>query len=469
MQIRTRRQVISSVLLGVAVAVVGIGVLPDAQGRVGPAEMALGVAAGTRGTTLGLPPLGNVAARTHGVPVDIELSLVEVDIEPLARSVTSQRGRDLLGREVAADVRRLAIKALFQLGVMLALLAAGTGALILGRHLVPLVVTPVTAIVVVGSALAVVLITFDVSAFQEPKFTGSLTKARAVVDAVSEGAEVLDEARSRFDIASERLSDLIALLGIPDEDPRAAETIILHVSDIHANPIGFEVVQQLAHQFDVDAVIDTGDLASSFLDTGGISSVIDPVDRMIAREIASVRVPYLYVPGNHDSPELRREVSAAPNVISLGTSTGSIGPLVILGWPDPTFARTRVTESEKSEQRQQQADDVEAAVAAERPDILAVHDAVLASESIGAVPVVLAGHVHERSEVVVDGTLVLTVGSTGATGLRSLTVEAGLRYEAQILYIENGELIAVDYVSLYDIGGDFELTRRTYGHPLESI
>lgn len=464
----TRRQVISSMLLGVVVAAVGIGILPAAQGRVGPAEMALGITAGTRGTTLGLPPLGNVAARTHEVPLDIELSLVEVDVEPLARSVTSQRGRDLLGREVAADLRGLAIKAAVQLVAMLALLAAGAAALILGRHLVPLVVTPVTAVIVVGVALAVVLVTFDVSAFQEPKFTGSLTKARAVVDAVSEGAEVLDEARSRFDVASERLSGLISLLGIPDEDPRAAETIILHVSDIHANPVGFEVVQQLARQFDVDAVIDTGDLASSFLDTGGISSVIDPVDRMIAREVASVRVPYLYVPGNHDSPELRREVSAAPNVTSLGTSHGSIGSLMILGWPDPTFARDPVPEADKSDERLQQAHDVAAAVAVDRPDILAVHDAILASESIGLVPVVLAGHIHERSEALVDGTLVLTVGSTGATGLKSLTVETDLSYEAQILYIENDQLIAVDYVTLHDLGGDFELTRRTYGHPLGS-
>lgn len=465
---RSRRQVISSMLLGVVVAVVGIGVLPAAQGRVGPAEMTLGITAGTRGTTLGLPPLGNVAARTHAVPLDIQLSLVEVDVEPLARSVTSQRGRDLLGREVAADVRELAIKAALQLVAMLALFAAGAAALILGRHLVPLVVTPVTAVVVMGVALAVIVVTFDVSAFQEPKFSGSLTKARAVVDAVTEGAEVLDEARSRFDVASERLSGLIALLGIPDEDPRAAETIILHVSDIHGNPVGFEVVQQLARQFDVDAVIDTGDLASSFLDTGGISSVIDPVDRMIAREVASVRVPYLYVPGNHDSPELRREVSAAPNVTSLGASPEPIGPLMVLGWPDPTFARDPVPETEKSDERLEQAQDVAAAVAAEGPDILAVHDAILASESIGSVPMVLAGHIHERSETLVDGTLMLTVGSTGATGLKSLTVETALRYEAQILYIENDQLIAVDYVTLHDLGGDFELTRRTYGHPLES-
>lgn len=461
------RQIISSVLLGVVVAVVGIGAIPAVIGRVGPAEMALGVHAGTRGTTLGLPPLGNLAADTHRVPFDIELRLVEVDVEPLARSVTSQRGRDLLGRDVANDLRGLAIRAALQMGGALMLLAAGSAALILGRHLVPLVVTPLTALFVLSTSLVVIFATFDVSAFEEPRFTGSLTKARAVVDAVSEGAEVLDEARSRFDIASERLSGLISLLARSGEDPRDAETIILHVSDIHANPIGFEIVQQLAQQFDVDAVIDTGDLAASFLDTGGISSVIDPMDRMISREVASVRVPYLYVPGNHDSPELRRQVADARNVTLLGNSMGEIGSIEILGWPDPTFARTPIPESEKSAARLEQADEVASAVEAELPNILAVHDSILASESMGLVPLVLAGHVHERAEELEEGTLTLTVGSTGATGLKSLTVEADLGYEAEILYVEGGELIAVDYVVLEDLGGEFELTRRIYAHPLD--
>jgi len=444
------------------VAVAGVGVLPAPRGSVGPAEISLGLSAGSEGTTLGLPPFGKVRAHTHRVPFDVELDLVQVEVEPLARSVTSQRGRDLLGRVVAADLRGLAIKASLQLALMLVVLASAIGALLLGRHLLPILLTSVTALVVLAIGLASILVTFDVSAFEEPRYTGSLTRAREVVDAVTESGQILDEARSRFDIASERLSDLIALLAVADANPLEAETIVLHVSDIHANPIGFEIVKQLARQFDVDAVIDTGDLAASFLDTGGISSVIDPVDRMIGREVAAVGVPYLYVAGNHDSPELRRVMAEVRNVSYLGATPASIGPLEVMGWPDPTFARTPIPESVKSEQRRAQAGDVAARVGEEEPDILAVHDVVLASESFGTVPLILAGHVHESSETVEEGTRILTVGSTGATGLKSFTVEAELRYEAQVLYFDGEDLIAVDHLALEDLGGDFELTRTTY-------
>lgn len=457
-----RRQVVSSVALGILVAILGVGLLPAPRAEVGPAQLALGISAGTQGTKIGLPPFGDVAAQTHVIPYDIDLDLIEVDVEPLARSVTSQRGRDLLGREVAADLRGLALRSALQLGATLLVLAAAVAALALGRHLVPVMVTSISALVVFSIGLVSIFVTFDVSAFDEPRYTGSLTRAREVVDAVTQGGEILDQARSRFDIASERLSELISLLAGSNTDPLEAQTIILHVSDIHANPIGFEIVQRLAAQFDVDAVIDTGDLAASFLDTGGISRVIDPVDRMIGREVAAVGVPYLFVPGNHDSPELRRELLGTPNVVYLGSAPATIGSLEILGWPDPTFSRTPVPESEKSEQRSAVADEVAARVAEEAPDILAVHDSILASESIGAVPLVLAGHVHESSETVEDGTRILTVGSTGATGLKSFTVEADLRYEAQVLYFDGDDLIAIDHLALEDLGGDFDLTRTTY-------
>jgi Icc-related predicted phosphoesterase len=214
-------------------------------------------------------------------------------------------------------------------------------------------------------------------------------------------------------------------------------------------------------------VIDTGDLASSFLDTGSISTVVDPVDEMVAREIEEISVPYLYVPGNHDSPELRDRVARVETVVVLDESTEEAGTLEVLGWADPTFSVTPIPEDEKQETRLEEAADVATAVADEQPDVLAVHDSVMAIESIGSVPLVLAGHTHEQGESLVEGTLVLTVGSTGATGLKSLTIEAGRQYEAQILYIQANELVSVDYVSFQDIGGDFQLTRRAYSHPLD--
>jgi hypothetical protein len=104
---------------------------------------------------------------------------------------------------------------------------------------------------------------------------------------------------------------------------------------------------------------------------------------------------------------------------------------------------------------------VAAAVVRDDPDVLAVHDARLAQDSMGSVPLVLAGHTHEASAEFVDGTLVLTVGSTGATGVGSFIVEADRPYEAEIVYFRGGQAIAYDYVALSGLGGDFQIQRRT--------
>ena len=57
--------------------------------------------------------------------------------------------------------------------------------------------------------------------------------------------------------------------------------------------------------------------------------------------------------------------------------------------------------------------------------MLAVAGLAMADQSVGHVPLVICGDVHERTEHEKDGTRLLTVGSTGATGLGSFTVRSG--------------------------------------------
>jgi hypothetical protein len=101
------------------------------------------------------------------------------------------------------------------------------------------------------------------------------------------------------------------------------------------------------------------------------------------------------------------------------------------------------------------------------PDVLAVHDLRLAEEALGDVPLVLAGHTHERASEEVDGTLVLTVGSTGATGLGSFLVETDLPYEAEVVYFRDEAPAAVDYVRFFGLGEEFEIDREVVEPPEE--
>jgi hypothetical protein len=112
--------------------------------------------------------------------------------------------------------------------------------------------------------------------------------------------------------------------------------------------------------------------------------------------------------------------------------------------------------------RNERASEVRQLIDEVRPDVLAVSGSGLASESIGSVPTIISGDVHRRTERFEDGTRLLTVGSTGATGLGSFTVSEDRPYEAQILHFIDGRLTGLDYLSLSGLNGAFSFDRVLY-------
>lgn len=428
----------------------------------GPATVSTSARTGPGRTLLRVPPLGTIIADTHGAPLELEVAIAELDVERLADLATTSDGRERLRSEVESDLRRMTVLRSIQLVVGAAVLGAIAALAVYHRQTGPILLSTGAAMASVVVALMLTGQAYRVEAFEEPRFTGTLTRARQVIETINQQIGVLDEARSRFQVATQRVSDLLTLLADPQRDVRSDATAILHVSDIHGNPLGVDITAQLVEEFDVAGVIDTGDMASSFLDTGELSTLSESVEASMVRGISEIDVPYVFVPGNHDSFGLRRRLSDIDNVVVLGAETTTVGGLTVLGWADPTFTTRPVPEEEKSEIRLGEADEVAAAVASETPDILAVHDEVLASESVGLVPLVLSGHTHERAVEDAEGTTILTIGSTGATGLKSLTVETERDYEAEVLYFDGTDLIAVDFVALRGVGGEFTLERHAF-------
>jgi hypothetical protein len=100
--------------------------------------------------------------------------------------------------------------------------------------------------------------------------------------------------------------------------------------------------------------------------------------------------------------------------------------------------------------------------------VLAVHDRRIAEDSLGLVPLVLSGHYHKRITEDDRGTRVLAVGTTGASGLKSFTLEADMEYEAEILYFRAGQAVAVDYISFEGLASNFVI-ERTVLEPLGDL
>lgn len=459
----TRRLAVAAVL-GCLSAFLSLLLAPPAISTVGPARVRASTDLGAGTSRVELPPLGTVLARTHAGPVDLRLAIVEIDFEELGPLATTPAGRQELRTRVTNDVARLAQRAAIQELSSALVIAAVISAAVFHRRWRPILTASVISVAVLAGLGAVAASTYRVAAFDQPSFTGTLTRAREVVATIQRSQDALDAARSRYEIATRRFSDLLALVARQEQSTVGGDdTAILHVSDVHANPIGLEIAQELAREFQVDAVIDTGDLASSILDTGELSTLAAPIDRGLARSVQRIGIPYYFVRGNHDSPQLLAALARAANVQILDGTGTFIAGIEVVGWPDPTFSTRPVAGEDKANERRLVGErDVRPAVLDQDPDLLAVHDERLAEASYGAVPLVLAGHTHARDMKDVDGTRILTVGSTGATGVNSFAVEADLDHEAQILYFRGDDLRAVDYVSVRRLGSDFNLERRTF-------
>jgi predicted MPP superfamily phosphohydrolase len=283
----------------------------------------------------------------------------------------------------------------------------------------------------------------------QPTYTGLLVNANSVI---GNAEDIL----ARFDAYRASLEDIVANVGqmystlstLPapgDEDTVA----LLHVSDLHLNPAGFDLVRQVVQNFDVDGVLDTGDIT----DWGSA-----PENRLIA-SVGDLGVPYVYIRGNHDSATTAAQIAEQPNTSVLDDSAVTVGGLVVVGARDPRFTPDKSTGDDDAP-----VEDIAAAgeglaefveALDDPPAIALVHDPRSAPPLDGAVPLVLAGHTHERDvSLLDDGTVLMVQGSTGGAGLRGLEGDYPEPLTCTVLYLDadTGELRAFDEITLGGLG-----------------
>jgi predicted phosphodiesterase len=445
----------AAIVVGVVGAWLGLALLARWEVPAGPFRVQIEARFGRGITRLELPPFGELAADTHVAPLTVSASLRDVDVDRLT-AVVRREGVDGLvddlERDLVGSVRSFALR-LFLVG---ALGGAVLSILVFRRRWNLVAIGVIAAMVSVSAAETLAAATYDVAAFSAPTYSGSLGLAPELVGPVRDVSSRIQSMREGLEQAVEGAVSAYTSLQVRSslQDGGAR---ILHISDLHTSPLGMDFAQQVARSFDVDAVIDTGDL----------TSFAAPLEELIVDRIPGFGRPYVFVRGNHDTRAVQARVAATANGIVLDGDTVTVAGVTIYGLGHPAFAPALgyQVDDEAFAEKARSAGPIMAAdlgAATEPIDVVAVHDDRMAEAVAGRVPLVLSGHFHVGKAGVVDGTLYLRVATTGGSGAGVFRGLEEIPFTAEVLYFSPGTdpgLIAYDVIEQMPDSGSLTVHR----------
>ena len=479
------------VIVSLAGVVAGSMLFAHTQLNVGPFRAEMSVTPSfTGGTEIDIPPLGSLHLDSHDGPIHLKVNLGALDQtrtealidDPTAISAAGQHAVD----EVTDGVLRLGLRALGATVGTALLLAA-----LIFRNVKRVAWAGVTALAVTGGSLGLAAGTVRRDSIAEPRYEGLLVNAPAVV---GDARRIADNYGRYSDQLQQLVSNVSRIYttvsAMPVYEPAANTTRILHVSDLHLNPASWGVIRTVVKQWDIDAVIDTGDIVDwgSSAETQYVSS------------ISQIGVPYIYVRGNHDSSAIQAAVGRQKNAKVLDNSIITIDGLTIAGIGDPQFTPDKTSPAKADDPATdpllasggQLATTIRESQT--KVDVALVHDPAMAPPLSGVVPLVLAGHLHKREVSMLAAptqapttaastpasvaptptpaatqppveTRLMVEGSTGGAGLRGLEKEEATPLTLSVLYFdENHALKAYDDIQLGGTGqSNVTMQRKVIG------
>ncbi len=447
---RSRRRTAGRWLVRLALTLTGalLGVL--LFGRVeeplGPFDATFALTPSGGGATVEIPPLGSLDVDAFDGPLGLDVQLTRVDETRVRALVADPRRIDSLVDQVSADLQDAVVRLVWVSAAAAVGGAALTSLVVLRRRREPLLAAGLSVALLAGTA-GLGAVTWRPEALSSPTYTGLLVNANSLIGDARDVVARFDAYRASLEDLVGNVSTLYATLSTLPAPARADDTVaLLHVSDLHLNPAGFDLVRQVVDQFDVDGVLDTGDIT----DWGS-----EPENRLVS-SIGELGVPYVYIRGNHDSAITAGLVEAQPNATVLDDSATTVAGLTVVGARDPRFTPDPAGDGDTESLEQTGEDLAElAGDLPDPPDVAMVHDPEQAPPLDGVVPLVLAGHTHEREvETLDDGTLLMVQGSTGGAGLRALQGEYPEPLTCTVLYLDprTGALVAYDDITLGGLG-----------------
>lgn len=460
MQKHDRRRLTATALLAVAGMLAFVSLFGTFSTTVSAFEIELGLTIFDRGLTqLELPPFGMVRARTHLPPLMLRAGLVNINLDQLQRLLAGlEDGAMLAGLRCAA---RRAVAIFVARLLFLAFLGGAAGPFFFGeRNTRRLVAAGLAGMLLLALLISVSYLSYQPMAFLNPEFEGILKAAPWMFGLVE---ETLFKVRT----LGEQLELLAVNINTVFEQVERLEPLgtvegklkVAHVSDLHNNPAGMDFLSQVVSTFKVDLVIDTGDIT----DFG------TQLEAELAVPIGDFNIPYVFIPGNHDSPEVIERMRQIKNVIVLEEGMVEVMGLRIAGIADPSSRDTGMVVAPDPV-----LDDYAVhlrrilAEAPQEPHIVAVHHPRIARAFLGRGRVVLTGHTHQLAITERGDAVMINAGTTGAAGIRGLQARRETPFSLVLLHwdnMESGEfyLKAADIIRVFQLQAGFSLERRLFG------
>ncbi|WP_214413286.1 metallophosphoesterase family protein [Sphaerisporangium fuscum] len=492
-------------LVALAGAWLGIAIGANVSTAVGPAQVGMSLQPSWNGqTVLDVRPLGTLRFDSHHGPIQLHLSLDGIHADVAQQLLESPRWAETLPGLIEADLqsglRELAIRA-----VVCAVVGGFLTGLIVFRTWRRGLWTSLGSLTAVALVALLSVMTFNPRSIAEPRYTGLLTGVPSLIGSAESIVTRFSEYRGQLAKLVTNVSQLYhAGTTLPVYSPDPNTLRVLHVSDIHLNPVAWNMIRSLKDEFQINMVIDTGDIA----DHG------TQAENKFVEDIGKLGVPYVYVRGNHDSISTQRAVARQKNAVVLDGAERTVEGLRIYGVGDPRFTPDKTVNVQSDEEllvnlgrrhaerlmpdpeprgavRTKPSRDLPGSgnrTTASKPsptaspspdlpksepgesggpkipvDIVAVHDPTVGRAFGGATPLVLAGHVHARStEMLKSGTRLMIEGSTGGAGLRGLEHDEPTPIQASVLYFDRKthRLQAWDDITLGGLGEQWVQIQR---------
>jgi predicted phosphodiesterase len=448
-------------LVGLAGAWLALAAFGHHDADLGPFRVRFSSTFGRGDTTISLPPFGKLRADTHTAPLHVTVALQSVDV-PRLGSELQQRGVSGLAEQVQEGAVHQVVPFALRLVAIAAAGALVLALLIYRRRWRRVGIAVLCAVLVVGGSEALARATYRPTALLHPRFSGSLALAPKLIGPAETALGRLEDFQGQLERivgGAARLYGSIEASGLGDGD----DIRVLHISDIHLSPLGLSLARQAADAFDVDFVIDTGDL----------TSFGTPAESLILRYISGFDRPYLFVRGNHDSSSLTDAMRRIPNVTVLDRTTKTVDGITVYGIADPVFTPDKsqaLDDAEIATVVRTAEPDVAADVAAmpAPPTVVAVHDERMADSVAGKVPLVVSGHFHVTATRQRGGTLFCQVGTTGGAGADFLE-DPNIPLSAEVLHFDRAAphaLLAWDVIEQSPENGSLTVERHLPSEPL---